>query len=111
MGVSRRATGRGVRVQRVSVARITVLGRKAVLNAVENDTKLSSACFMTGESSRGEWEALVHIWISVYVGFPYYVATDQRWKFIYAEWETMMRASGIKPKASEVEGHNALGEG
>lgn len=90
---------------------IMSLDSKPVLHVVDRDTKLGAACFLDGESAAHVWRAFLNIWVSVYVGYPDYVAIDQGPQFQSHEFKSFLNSAGIQLRPSGIESHNALGNG
>ena len=90
---------------------IMFLDGKSVLHVVDRDTKFSAAALLRSETIEETWETFMRIWVSVYIGFPDTIATDQGTQFQSQRWRTLLLMAGIKQKSSGVQSHNALGVG
>ena len=90
---------------------IMFLEGKSVLHVVDRDTKFSAAVFLRSETTEETWETFMRIRISVYIGFPDTIDTDQGTQFQSQRWRTLLLMAGIKHKSSGVQSHNALGVG
>lgn len=60
---------------------IMMLDSASVLHIVDRDNKLGVACFLDGSTAAHVWRSFLNIWVSVYIGYPEYVALDQRPQF------------------------------
>lgn len=56
---------------------LTKLDGWTVLHAVDKDTKLSSAQFLTAETTNATWDMFLEMWMNHYVGYPDILAYDQ----------------------------------
>ena len=90
---------------------IMFLEGKPVLHIVDRDTKFSAAAFLKSETTDETWETLMRIWVSVYIGFPETIATDQGTQFQSERWKSLLLMAGIKHQSSGVQSQNALGVG
>lgn len=88
---------------------IVFLDLKSVLHVVDQDTKLSAVAFFRSQTTEETWETFMRIWVSVHIGFPDTIATDQGTQFQSQRWKTLLLTAGIKHKTSGVQSQNALG--
>ena len=82
------------------------LERKSVLHVVDKDKKFSAAAFLRSETTEETWETFMRIWVSVYIGFPDTIATDQGTQFQSQRRRTLLLMAGIQNNFSGVQ--NAL---
>ena len=90
---------------------IMFLEGKLVLHVVDKDTKFSTAAFLRSGTADETWDRLMRIWVSVYIGFPDTIASDQGTQFQSQRWRSLLLMAGIKHKSSGVQSHNAIGAG
>ena len=90
---------------------IMFLEGNPVLHIVEKDTKFSAAAFLKGETTDETWGTFMRIWVSVSIGFPETIATDQGTRFQSQRCKSLLLVAGIKHQSSGVQSHNALSVG
>jgi transposase InsO family protein len=83
---------------------------KYILHCVDRGTGLNAAKFVSGESARDIWDALLEIWITKYVT-PDVITTDAGSAFISKQFQDHVETFGTLIRAVPVEAHSSLNRG
>lgn len=76
---------------------------------MNNETRLSAACILKGESTRGAWDEMTKIWFHQCLAYLDSISHDQGLQFISKEWNRFLRINYITEKSYGVESHSAIG--
>lgn len=82
-----------------------------VLHIVDVGTNFSAARFLTSADALTVWITFLHAWVTIYLGFPHEVLTDQGSVFTSKEWNARCKDAEVSIDNTGTESHNSLGKG
>lgn len=82
-----------------------------VLHVVDTHTGYQNVALPKSMSAEHVWEAFLETWVTVYVGYPNRIRTDQGSVFTSKYWDSITALHGIDLQLSGVESHNSIGIG
>lgn len=82
-----------------------------ILHVIEAGMNFSAARFVTAEDTETIWSTYLYTWVTVYIGYPHDILTDQGSAFTVKEWQERRRSTDIRLRGIGKESHNYLGQG
>ena len=84
---------------------------KPLLHIVDLGTNYFAARFLAAEDARTVWNTFLYAWVTIYLGFPQEILTDQGSVFTSKEWEQRCKEAEVSIDTTGTESHNSLGKG
>ena len=82
-----------------------------VLHVIDAGTNFSAARFFPAEDAKTIWNTFLYAWVTMYLGYPDKIVTDQGSVFTSEEWEERCNKANIELDNTGTESHSSLGQG
>lgn len=76
------------------------IDRRPVLHIVDVGTNFAAARFLTAEDAQTVWNTFLYAWVTMYLGYPEHMLTDQGSIFRSKEWETRCSEAQVSLEAT-----------
>lgn len=86
------------------------LAKDPVLHIIYVHTNFQTCAFLTYKSFDGTWTLFVHLWATIFQGYPDVMRIDQESTFKSQRFEELATAKCLKLQFSMIESHNSIGK-
>lgn len=87
------------------------INNKPILHIIDVGTNFSAARFLTRQDAETIWNTFLYTSVTMYVGYPESMLTDQGSAFVSELWKGNCSAAEIKLRHTGVTSHNSVGAG